>query len=87
MADTLPRKKLTGLEYQSVNNLFSITTGVAFTIQNQGHTPYKISIAATKPSLDTRSYRIAPAEFGSLVEIPAGGNTVWVLGKTIIQAE
>lgn len=85
--DTTEHKKLTGVEYESVNALFNIAIGAAFNIQNQGSLPYKISISPTKPALDTEAYRIAPADLSTLIEIQAANSEVWVLGKTVIHAD
>ena len=85
--DTGEHKKLSGVEYESVNALFGIAVGSAFNIQNQGGIPYKISIGSTKPAVDTKAFRIAPPSLDALIEIKAGNSEVWALGKVIIHAE
>lgn len=87
MPATVPGIKLQGQEYESVNALFSITKGTAITIQNQGETPYKVTLADSKPDVKTDAFRIAPPDPDQLVTIDSGDPEVWVFGHVVIQAQ
>ena len=85
--DTVPRVKLEGVEYQSVNAMFGILVGTAMNIQNQGGTPVRVSVNTVKPQADTEAFRIAPADLSVLTEIKTGNSEVWVYGNSIVHAE
>jgi hypothetical protein len=88
MPATKVAKVLQGQEYESVNALFGITVGTAFTIQNQTDgKKFKLSVAAAKPVVNSLAYRLSPSDSDSVIEIPAGNPEVWALGHCQIQAE
>lgn len=88
MPATKVAKVLQGQEYESVNTLFGIAVGTAFTIQNQTDgDKFKLSIAASKPVVTTLAYRLSPSNSDAIIEIPAGNPEVWAYGHCQIQAE
>jgi hypothetical protein len=88
MPATLPAKRLKGVEYESINTLFGIAVGTAFTIQNQTKdSTFKVCISATKPANDNLAYRLSPSNGDKLIEITAGNPQVWAYGFSQIHAE
>ncbi|MCG9962327.1 hypothetical protein [Shewanella cutis] len=67
-------------EYVSVNQLYNIPAGTAFSIQVQFMYGIRVHFGTAKPPVDTKAYRIVPARLTDIFYVEQGSEELFVLG-------